>query len=67
MAFQLQQMADASTDLEISKIEVQLNFFVEKMNYAHKKDHWLYKNFLIANENAHLAIVKRCKVVSCLV
>ena len=58
MAFQLRQMAEASRDLEKSKIEVQLKLFVEQMDYAREKDGCLYENSLIANENARLAILK---------
>ena len=58
LASQLRQMAKASRDLERSKIEVQLKLFVEQMDYAREKDCHLYENSLIANENAHLAILK---------
>ena len=66
MASQLRQMAEASRDLEKSKIEVQLKLFAEQMDYAREKDHCLYENCLIANENACLAILKQGEVVSCL-
>ena len=66
MASQLRQMAEASRDLEKSKIEVQMKFVAEQMDYAREKDSCLYENSLIANENARLAILIHGEVVSCL-
>ena len=66
MASQLREMPRASRDLEKSKIEVQLKLFAEQMDYACEKDCRLYGKFVIANENAHLAILKYGEVVSCL-
>jgi hypothetical protein len=66
MATQMRDMATASRELERSKIDVQLKLFSEQMEYQREKDRRLYKNSLIANENARLAIIKQGEVVSCL-
>jgi hypothetical protein len=59
-------MAKSSRKLEHNKIEVQLKLFKKQMAYQRKKLRRLYENSVIANENAHLAIVKQGEVVSCL-
>jgi hypothetical protein len=59
-------MAKSSRKLEHNKIEVQLKLFKKQMAYQRKKLRRLYENSVIANENAHLAIVKQGGVVSCL-
>jgi hypothetical protein len=66
MATQMKDMAAASRDLELSKIEVQLKLFSEQMAYQREKDRRLYENAVIANENAKLSIMKQGEVVSCL-
>jgi hypothetical protein len=43
MAQQMQDIADASRELERSKIEVQLKLFGEQMAYQHEKDRRLRK------------------------
>jgi hypothetical protein len=66
MAGQMREMAEASRELERSKIEVQLKLFTEQMLYQREKDRRLYENSIIVNENAHLAIQKQGEVVNCL-
>jgi hypothetical protein len=66
MAMQMREMAAASRDLERSKIDIQLKLFLEQMEYQREKDRRLYENARMANENAHLAIIKQGEVVSCL-
>jgi ATP-dependent protease HslVU (ClpYQ) peptidase subunit len=66
MASQMIDMAKSSRKLEHNKIEVQLKLFKKQMAYQRKKLRRLYENSVIANENAHLAIVKQGEVVSCL-
>ena len=66
MAQQMQDIADASRDLERSKIEVQLKFFSEQMSYQREKDRRSYENAAIANDNAILSILKQGEMVSCL-
>jgi hypothetical protein len=58
MASQMRDMAEASSELERSKIEVQLKLFTEQMAYQWEKDRHLYENATIANKNALLAIMK---------
>ena len=58
MADQMHEMAEASRDLERSKLEVQLKLFAEQMDYQREKDRRLHESSLIANENAKLAIEK---------
>lgn len=62
----MQEIADASRELERSKIEVQLKLFTEQMAYQREKDRRMYENAAIANDNARLAILKQGKMVSCL-
>jgi hypothetical protein len=59
-------MAEASRELERSKIEVQLKVFSEQMDYQREKDRRLYENSRIAQENARLAIMKQGEIVGCL-
>lgn len=66
MAAQMQEIADASRDLERSKIDVQLKLFTEQMSYQREKDRRMYENAAIANENARLSILKQGEMVSCL-
>ena len=66
MAGQMKEMAEASRDLERSKIEVQLKLFAEQMQYQREKDLRLHQSSIIANENARLAILKQGEVVQCL-
>lgn len=66
MAAQMQEIANASRELERSKIEVQLKLFSEQMEYQREKDRRMYENSLVANENARLAIMKQGEMVSCL-
>lgn len=66
MAAQMQEIADASRELERSKIEVQLKLFTEQMEYQREKDRRMYENAAIANENARMAIRKQGEMVSCL-
>ena len=66
MAQQMQDIADASRDLERSKIEVQLKLFSEKMSYQREKDRRLYTNAAIANDNTRLSILKQGEMVLCL-
>lgn len=66
MARQLKLMAEASKEIEQSKIEVQLKLFSERMQYAREKDLRLYESSLLANENARLSIEKQAEVVKCL-
>lgn len=66
MADKMQEIAEASRDLERSKIDVQLKLFSEQMQYQREKDRRLYENTAIANENARLAILKQGEMVSCL-
>ena len=66
MAQQMQDIADASRDLERSKIEVQLKLFSEQMSYQWEKDRRLYENAAIANDNTRLSILKQREMVSCL-
>jgi hypothetical protein len=66
MAQQMQDIAEASRDLERSKIEVQLKLFSEQMSYQREKDRRLYENAAIANDNARLSILKQGEMVSCL-
>lgn len=66
MASQMQEIADASRDLERSKIEVQLKLFSEQMAYQREKDRRMYENASIANDNARMAIIKQGEMVACL-
>lgn len=66
MAAKMEDIANASRDLERSKIEVQLKLFTEQMEYQREKDRRMYENAQIANENARLAILKQGEMVSCL-
>ena len=66
MAQQMQDIADASRELEHSKIKVQLQLFSEQMAYLREKDRRLYENASIANDNARLSILKQGEMVSCL-
>jgi hypothetical protein len=66
MAMQMRDMAAASRELERSKIEVQLKLFSKQIEYQQEKDRRLYESTMMANENAHLAIMKQGEVVSCL-
>jgi hypothetical protein len=66
LSMQMRDMVAASRDLEHSKINVQLKLFSEQREYQREKDRRLYKNALVANENARLAIIKQGEVVSCL-
>ena len=66
MAQQMQDIAEASRELERSKIEVQLKLFSEQMSYQREKDRRLYENASIANDNARLSILKQGEMVSCL-
>lgn len=66
MAQQMQDIADASRELERSKIEVQLKLFSEQMAYQREKDRRLYENATVANDNARLSILKQGEMVSCL-
>jgi len=66
MAAQMQTIAEASRDLERSKIEVQLKLFSEQMQYQREKDRRMYEHASIANENARLAILKQGEIVNCL-
>jgi len=66
MAGQMREMADASRDLERSKIDMQLKLFSEQMQYQREKDRRLHESSCIANENARLAIEKQGEVVKCL-
>ena len=66
MATQMQEIADASRELERSKIGVQLKLFTEQMAYQREKDHRMYENASIANENARMAIMKQGEMVACL-
>lgn len=66
MAARMEDIANASRDLERSKIEVQLKLFTEQMEYQREKDRRMYENAQIANENARLAILKQREMVSCL-
>ena len=66
MADQMREMAEASRDLERSKLEVQLKLFAEQMDYQREKDRRLHESSLIANENAKLAIEKQGEVMKCL-
>lgn len=66
MATQMQEIADASRELERSKIEVQLKLFTEQMAYQRDKDRRMYENASIANENARMAIMKQGEMVACL-
>ena len=66
MAAQIQEIADASRELERSKIEVQLKLFTKEMEYQREKDKCIYENAAIPNENARLAIMKQGEMVSCL-
>ena len=66
MAGQMKKMAEASRELEKSKIEVQLKLFSEQMQYQREKDRHLHESSCIANENAKLAIEKQGEVVKCL-
>jgi hypothetical protein len=66
MATLMKDMAAASSDLERSKIEVQLKLFSEQMAYQWEKHRRLYENAVAANENAKLSIMKQGEVVSCL-
>lgn len=66
MASQMQEIADASRELERSKIEVQLKLFSEQMEYQREKDRRMYENAVMANDNARLAILKQGEMVTCL-
>ena len=66
MIEQMKDIAECSRDLERSKIEVQLKLFSEQMEYQQQKDHRLYVNSLVANENARLLILKQGEMVNCL-
>lgn len=66
MATQMQEITNASRNLENSKIEVQLKLFAEQIEYQRKKDRRQYENTVIANDNARLAIVTQGEIVSCL-
>lgn len=66
MATEMSNIAAASREVEMSKIEVQLKLFAEQMAYQRKKDRRLYENLVIANDNARLAILKQGEVVQCL-
>ena len=52
MATQMQTIAEASRELERSKIEVQLKLFSEQMEYQREKDRRMYEHAAAANENA---------------
>lgn len=58
IASQMQEIADASRELERSKIKVQFKVFTKQMAYKLEKDPRMYKNAAIANDNARLAIIK---------
>lgn len=66
MAAQMQEIADASREVERSKMEVQLRLFTEQMAYQREKDQRMYENAIVANENARLAILKQGEMVHCL-
>ena len=66
LAGQMKDMAEASRDIERSKIEMQLKLFAEQMLYQREKDRRLHESSCIANENARLAIEKQGEVVKCL-
>lgn len=66
MASQMQEIADATFELEKSKIDVQLKLFSEQMEYQREKDRRIYESSILANENARLAILKQGEIVSCL-
>ena len=66
MTEQMKDIAECSRDLERSKIEVQLKLFSEQMEYQRQKDHRLYVNSLVANENVRLSILKQGEMVNCL-
>ena len=64
MTEQMKDIAECSRNLERSKIEVQLKLFNEQMEYQRQKDHRLYVNSLVANENARLSILKQGEMVN---
>jgi hypothetical protein len=66
LAQQMKAMAEASHEVEYGKIDVQLKLFAEKMDYQHEKDRRLYESSRIAQENAHLSIIKHGEVVQAL-
>ncbi|KAG0594510.1 hypothetical protein M758_UG083900 [Ceratodon purpureus] len=66
MASQMLEIADASRELERSKIEVQLKLFTEQMAYQREKDRRMYEHASIANDNARMAIIKQGEMVACL-
>lgn len=66
MAVQMRDMAEASRDVERSKIEVHLKVFSEQMEYYRERDRRYLDNAGVANLNARLAIEKQGDVVQCL-
>ena len=64
MTEQMKDIAECSRDLERSKIEVQLKLFSEQMEYQRQKDHRLYVNSFVANENARFSILKQGEMVN---
>jgi len=66
MATKMNQMADASRELENEKIEFQLKLFAEQLDYQRKRSMILQQTTRIANDNVRLAIDKQFGVVHCL-
>lgn len=66
MATKMNQMADASRELENEKIEFQLKLFAEQLDYQRKRSMILQQTTRIANDNVRLAIDKQSGVVHCL-
>ena len=66
MATQIRDMAEASRDVERSKIEVHLKVFSQQMEYYRERDRRILDNAGVANLNARLAIEKQGEVVQCL-
>ena len=62
----MQEIAESNRALEHSKIDVQLQLFIEQMAYQREKDRRLYENAVQANENARLSIMKQGDIVNCL-
>lgn len=66
MAIKLQQISEASLEVERSKVEVQLRQFDSHMAYQMRRDERLHESSMLAHENAWLSILKQHEMVQVL-
>lgn len=66
MTNQLRDIAEASRDIERSKMELQMKLFSEQMEYQRHRDQRLHDHARNIDDNAKLAILKQSEVVHCL-